>query len=537
MKGSKPGVSCARPVPSSPSHQRYHACLPLPESIFYWVTGIGSIIYTFYIVHQESQKFFISLNKEDFVDGWNILPYKKDISNFEWNFWSSYFWEILPWGIGHVIIARTVDTYCFHLRKPVFLTYSLMSLSYLLGYRTVLFFISHGCICYLASSIGSFLLVWIVSLLLLSTLNYNSFTPWMKHLCAIPSDPTDSGYYFFIFVLALVVLRYTSFCLERSKYVQARANNSHRQNPKEDNCFSIPDLLLYIFYLPIFFTGPLLTYDQFKVQISSPPSCWNTNRILQTLGNFMRVFFWSAFIELSHHFLYHAALLRSPAVMEQVSLWCLLGIGYIEGQYFMVNYLVLYGLPAQVAKLDDIDAPKEPKCISYIYRYSDMWKYFDRGLYTFLRNYIYIPLGGSQAGMLMRLLASMMCFLYIYVWHGQEKYLLLWTMSNFCGCSLELIGSHVEKNVMVIHIKTAYLSPAMVRRVHCALYTPLFLMSVFAVFYFFSGLTVGDIFVRRLVTHASMKTRMLMYGVIYVNIQNAMEIERWAALKTKQHSS
>ncbi|XP_067681278.1 protein-cysteine N-palmitoyltransferase HHAT-like [Haliotis asinina] len=523
----------ACPSSGSSSIQRLHGRLPLPESIFYMITGIGSILYVTYKLFEASQYYQWLLTEDDFIDGWSFLGQKKDVSNYEWNFWSGYFWKLLPWGIGHVIIARIVERQFFHLRKPVFLTYSLVSVSYLLGYRTVLFFISHGCICYLASSVGSFALVWVVTLLLLSTLNYEAFAPLMQQLCDIPK--TREGYYLFIFVLALVILRYASFSLERSRYIAAKGDNSVSKEETSDNDhFSVADLLLYMFYFPLFFTGPLITYDKFKLQMNSTPAAWTRDRIITSIKGFVRVFFWAFFLELSHHYLYYNGLIHNITAVKEMSLWALVGIGYTVGQYFMVKYLVMYDLPGQVARLDDLDPPLGPKCISYIYRYSDMWKFFDRGLYTFLRNYIYIPLGGSQAGMLMRLLASMMCFLFIYVWHGEEYYLLLWSIANYIGCSLELLVGQLEYTTFVTHIKARYLSPAMVRRLRCVLVVPLFLMSCFAVFYFFGGLAFGDIFLKRLVTEASHKIRVALYILIYINLQNAMEVERWFALKRRK---
>ncbi|XP_046351269.2 protein-cysteine N-palmitoyltransferase HHAT-like [Haliotis rufescens] len=513
--------------------QRLHGRLPLPESIFYWITGIGSILYVTYKLFEASQSYLWSLTEDDFIDGWSFLGQKKDISNYEWNFWSGYFWNLLPWGVGHIIIARIVEKRFLHLRKPVFLTYSLVSVSYLLGYRTVLFFISHGCICYVASSVGSFPLVWVVTILLLSTLNYQAFAPIMQQLCGIPNTP--EGYYLFIFVLALVILRYASFSLERSRYIAAKGNNSTSKE-KTTDCghFSMWDLLLYMFYFPLFFTGPLITYDKFKLQINSPPAVWTRDRVTTSMKGFVRVFFWAFYLELAHHYLYYNGLLHNITAVKEMSLWALTGIGYTMGQYFMVKYLVLYDLPGQVARLDNLDPPLGPKCISYIYRYSDMWKFFDRGLYTFLRNYIYIPLGGSQAGMLMQLLASLMCFLFIYVWHGEEYSLLLWSIFNYIGCSLELLVGQLEYTTFVSNIKASFLSPAMVRRLRCIIVVPLFLMSCLSVFYFFSGMAFGTVFLQRLIIQATLKSGTALYFLIYVNLQNAMEVERWLALKHKK---
>lgn len=88
----------------------------------------------------------------------------------------------------------------------------------------------------------------------------------------------------------------------------------------------------------------------------------------------IRFCFWAMFNELILHFLYFNALQHSYTVLQSVSLFTLSGIGYLHGQFFMIKYLVMFGLPGTIAKFDYLDPPDGPKCISYIYLYSDMWK-------------------------------------------------------------------------------------------------------------------------------------------------------------------
>ena len=66
-------------------------------------------------------------------------------------------------------------------------------------------------------------------------------------------------------------------------------------------------------------------------------------------------------------------------------MWTLAGIGYSMGQFFHMKYTVFYGMPGVFMTEDGIDAPTPPKCIGRIHLYSDMWRYFDNGLYKFLR--------------------------------------------------------------------------------------------------------------------------------------------------------
>lgn len=50
-----------------------------------------------------------------------------------------------------------------------------------------------------------------------------------------------------------------------------------------------------------------------------------------------------------------------------------------------MKYVVSYGISTTLAKFENISAPDTPKCIGRIHLYSDMWRYFDNGLYVYLK--------------------------------------------------------------------------------------------------------------------------------------------------------
>lgn len=68
--------------------------------------------------------------------------------------------------------------------------------------------------------------------------------------------------------------------------------------------------------------------------------------------------------------------------LEYVSL-C--GYGYAMGQFFHLKYVIQYGISTAVASFENIKVPYLPRCIGRTHLYSDMWRYFDPGLYTFLK--------------------------------------------------------------------------------------------------------------------------------------------------------
>lgn len=64
--------------------------------------------------------------------------------------------------------------------------------------------------------------------------------------------------------------------------------------------------------------------------------------------------------------------------------WQLAGLGIAMGHFFHLKYVVFYGLPSAWAGIEGFTTPKPPCCVSRVYLYSFMWRYFDPGLYSFL---------------------------------------------------------------------------------------------------------------------------------------------------------
>ncbi|KAL3872849.1 hypothetical protein ACJMK2_036036 [Sinanodonta woodiana] len=533
----------------SVSRRASRCVIPAPERYFYALMTVGVVFYVCYCVYRDSIKYDGILNTYEFVPGWPLLGREKDISNFEWHFWYGMFWRLWPWYLAHVVLSRVVDQNAKQLKTFAFLSLSLVSICTIMGWKPVLLILGHCVIMYLSTFMGSCVGVWSVSLALLTTINVEVTIKLLKSL--VEHDEED--FYLMIFTVALSNIRCTSFCIEKCwgqrdvadqrqtdtktyKHHDSKVQHelgqktliqdeTHRKAQTDDDrkktderdkrgegenlandtnttiClnFSFMDLLVYIYYLPLFFTGPILTYNLFKKQFNSleVPLPWT--RVISHGVFVIRMIFWAFFNEFILHWFYFSALQNNVIVIKSVSLWTLTGIGYCQGQFFMNKYVVMFGFPAAFARIDGFDPPPGPRCISYIYLYSNMWKYFDHGLYSFMKRYIYIPIGGSHAGRLRQFVGSVMCFLYIFYWHGAEYYIFLWTILNFAGVFLEVLGGIISESPLVKKFETEKLSPATVQRIHALLAVPVFLTSCFSIFCFFGGRAVGYIFFYRLI--------------------------------------
>ena len=183
----------------------------------------------------------------------------------------------------------------------------------------------------------------------------------------------------------------------------------------------------------MFFNGPLLTYDLFKEQ-------WNNRNkvdVKTILNNTITSLFYIFILELLFHFIYISSLSKMQYLLEELSPMESVAVAWTELQIFLFKYIVFYRFVGIFAKLDGIVPPLAPKCISSLYTFKVMWRYFDRGLHRFLAQSIYIPLGGSLYGPVWEALSTFCCFGFVAFWHGSSKALWIWGISNWIGIICE----------------------------------------------------------------------------------------------------
>lgn len=83
-----------------------------------------------------------------------------------------------------------------------------------------------------------------------------------------------------------------------------------------------------------------------------------------------------------------------------------------------MKYVVIFGLPAVFALLDGMQPPLSPICISRVALYSKIWRGFDRGLYSFFKTYIFLPICAPNFTILSRIIGVFVSYLFVLIWHG-----------------------------------------------------------------------------------------------------------------------
>lgn len=83
-----------------------------------------------------------------------------------------------------------------------------------------------------------------------------------------------------------------------------------------------------------------------------------------------------------------------------------------------MKYVVIFGFPSIFAHLDNMQPFDGPICIARVTLYSKMWRYFDRGLYSFFKTYIFVPICAPSFSIGRRIIGVLISFAFVLLWHG-----------------------------------------------------------------------------------------------------------------------
>ncbi len=240
---------------------------------------------------------------------------------------------------------------------------------------------------------GTFLLENFVSLSNLIGFNYNP---------AIPTIILPAGISFYTF---------TTLCYTIDMYKK-------RSEPVK----SLLDFSLFVTFFPHLVAGPIVRPPQLVPQFETPRVASRIQMmdglLLLSLGLFMKVVLADSMLSETAD-----AVFNSKSMLPLLDAW--IGVFAFSGQIFL-DFAGYSTCAIGVALCLGFVLPQN---FNYPYAaigFSDFWKRWHITLSSWLRDYLYIPLGGSRNGQLRTYYALMMTMLIGGLWHGANWTFVAW---------------------------------------------------------------------------------------------------------------
>lgn len=153
---------------------------------------------------------------------------------------------------------------------------------------------------------------------------------------------------------------------------------------------------VYLFYVPLHFAGPTITFNSFLSHLKLPQHSYDTRGLiryflLKTLFIFVLLEFWL-------HYLYIFSFTNSKTFLS-----------FTSYEMAMVSYYTLVGIWLKFTTiwrffrcwslLDGVEPPENMnRCVSNNYSIQSFWRAWHRSFNRWLVRYIYVPLGGGGGG-------------------------------------------------------------------------------------------------------------------------------------------
>lgn len=181
------------------------------------------------------------------------------------------------------------------------------------------------------------------------------------------------------------------------------------------------DYALYVTFFPHLIAGPIMRYTQFAPQLSAKPQHipYAAGFFFFSVGLFKKVALADTFAPIADR-IFATATLHTLTFTEA---WKGL-FAYTWQIYFdfsgYADMAIGLGLLCGIALPLNFFAPYQASSIS------DFWRRWHMSLSQFLRDYLYIPLGGNRFGYARQMMALLITMSLAGLWHGASWNFILW---------------------------------------------------------------------------------------------------------------
>jgi len=188
--------------------------------------------------------------------------------------------------------------------------------------------------------------------------------------------------------------------------------------------------LLFVTFFPRLLAGPILRYREVGAQFADPQvyrfrsQNLSAGLTLFSMGLFKKVVFADVIGRFADS-AFHAAALGAVLTMQEAWSGALSFTFQIYFDFSGYTDMAL-GIAWMFGILlpHNFDSPYKASSLV------EFWRGWHRTLSRFVRDYLYIPLGGNRKGFFLQGAGLVFCFLLIGLWHGPAGTFILWALSH-----------------------------------------------------------------------------------------------------------
>ena len=249
-------------------------------------------------------------------------------------------------------------------------------------------------------------------------------------------------------VFRLYSLRGISFNIEMNSninYQLSQSTQREKSNPcdrckESDYCqrilqdvptpleeFTFLNYFVYVFYVPLYFSGPIIGFNSFIFQLNSQTKSKLTREKFKYL---LRTALIVLGFELYNRLCPITALLVSPAnshLWREYNSFDITCYGWFLLMFIWFKLNMIWKVARCWALFDGIETEENmAKCLGGLnYSIQEFWRNWHKSFNQWLIRYIYMPLGGNK----MKSFSIWVIFIFVALWHELEFKLLMWAIT------------------------------------------------------------------------------------------------------------
>ncbi|KAM4706307.1 protein-cysteine N-palmitoyltransferase HHAT-like protein [Rhinophrynus dorsalis] len=490
--------------------------LPHYELGFYALVLTCALVYSLNGIFEASRD---NMNRKTFREsiksGWYYFGRKMDVADFEWVMWFTTFRNYIVFALsGHVIFAKIFSMLIPQYRSFIYMLYGILTVLALMGSNYLTLILSHCLLLYTISLIKCKWLCFAAGLCSLATFKLEPFSTWQTGFITGTFNLQDILFYG---GSGFTIMRCMSFALETCD--------------RKEGFYSPLELLKYNFYLPFFFFGPIMTFDRFYQQVNTRVLTRKENEMWNIRLNALVYVLVIVLVDVFFHFLYILTIPSDLKFVNRLSDWSLAGLAYSNLVYDWVKAAVMFGVINIISRLDHLDPPQPPKCITMLYVFAET--HFDRGINDWLCKYVYDYIGESHDNIKKELIATVSTFLITTLWLGPCEIVYIWSICNCFGLNFELWVQKFFQLEPFAKLE-AKMPPSMSRRIRgifgAANFWAIILYNILALNSLDFALTVS----KRLLITGFPESTLSIWFVTYCGVQLIKERERVQAIEEEK---